>query len=277
MKLSLLIISLFAGVFLLIGLDKVSSEEEVVSKKEKMAKIIFHYEDSFSKEEKEKVESWLNQTASATQRTLGTYPFDLHFYLHRSNNSKEPVPWANTQRSSKQGVHFHVNTDFPIEDFLSDWTAPHEISHLAIPFLGKSNSWFAEGFATYMQNEILLEMEECTQEDINKKFKTKLDMARPYYQKDEPYAEVAMSLRKTYHFPEMYWGGAFFFIQLNNNIKAIDGRTLGEVLKDYQICCRLEDDDLESLLNSIDQLVEGKPASDLMDKYKTLPAKEIFK
>jgi len=277
MKFKLVLISLIAGLFIFIGLNRASTEEDKSPIENKMAKIIFHYKDDFSKAEKEKVEYWLKQTAEATQRTVGVYPFDLHFYLHKSDNANEPVPWANTVRSEIQGVNFHVNTEFPIEDFMSDWTASHEISHLAIPFVGKSNSWFAEGFATYMQNEILLEMEECTQEDIDKKFKIKLDMARPYYQENDPFADVAMALRKDYRFPEMYWGGAYYFIQLNNDIKAIDGRSLGDVLKEYQPCCRLEDDDLESLLQSIDQLVDGMPASKLMNKYRTLPAKEIFK
>lgn len=239
--------------------------------------VIYHYVDDFNSPEKEKIENWLNQVAEATQSILGTYPFELHFYLHRSDNSTEPVPWANTVRSEIQGVHFHVNTDYSLDEFLSDWTAPHEISHLAIPFVGKSNAWFSEGFATYMQNEILLEMKECTQEDIDKKFKTKLDMARPYYQENEPFDKVAMSLRKTYNYPEMYWGGAYFFIQLNASLLASNDRSLGNVLKEYQSCCRLEDGSMGAIIESIDKLVEGEPARDLLSDFQTLAAKDVFK
>jgi hypothetical protein len=238
--------------------------------------IVFHYEDSFSEAEKVKLETWLKTTVNATEKLLGKYPFKLYLYLHRSENAGEPVPWANTERSEKQGVHFHVNPDYSLEAFLGDWTAPHEISHLAIPFVGRSNSWFAEGFATYMQGEILLEMGECTQKDIDLKYEEKMNNARPYYMVDEPYAEVAMNLRKSHHYPEMYWGGALFFVQLNNVLVEEEQTTLYEVLQDYQLCCRLNDSDLSSVLNSFDSITNSEVASALLDDYRTLPARELF-
>lgn len=240
------------------------------------APIKFHYVDDFNVREKEKMEEWLTITSQATQRVLGIYPFDLHFYMHRADASGEPVPWANTQRSNEQGVNFHVDTSYPLEDFLQDWTAPHEISHLAIPFVGKSNSWFAEGFATYMQNEILLEMGQCTQLDIDTKFKSKLDNARPYYQVEEPYASTAMALRQRHRYPEMYWGGAVFFIQLDALLDKEKSISLCQLLTKYQACCRLDDENLQNLLTSWDSISSSKLASDLMYDYTTLPAKDIF-
>jgi len=252
------------------------SAKEVAELAISSPEVIFHYVDEFTPVEKEKLEKWLIETVEGTERTLGKYPFDLHLYMHRSSRSTEPVPWANTDRSSIQEVHFHVDTRFPIEDFLKDWTAPHEISHLAIPFVGKSNSWFAEGFATYMQNEILLEMKQCTQEDIDRKYEQKLNAARPYYQTDEPFAQVAMDLRKSHHYPEMYWGGAYFFFQLNEILESTDGRSLIDIMKIYEPCCRLNDKNINDILTSIDEQVEGTPAQDLMKRYRTVPAKEIL-
>lgn len=238
--------------------------------------ILFHYEDSFSESEKQKLEEWLNTTVNAAQNLLGKYPFELHLYLHRSDNSGEPVPWANTERSEKQGVHFHVDPDYPLQSFLHDWTAPHEISHLAIPFVGKSNSWFAEGFATYMQNEILLAMGECTQKDIDLKYEEKINNARPYYMVDEPYAEVAKGLRKTHHYPEMYWGAALFFVQLNDRFINDHQTSLSKVLQDYQSCCRLNDKSIQGVLESFDTITGSNTAIDLMEMYTTLPARKLF-
>jgi hypothetical protein len=240
------------------------------------ATIQFHYEDSFSIGEKVKVEKWLTTTAFATQDVLGVFPFMLNFYIHRSKDAGEPVPWAHTQRSTDQGVHFHIDTEYSLQEFLKDWTAPHEISHLAIPFVGKSNSWFAEGFATYMQNEILLAMGQCTQADIDVKYASKFNDARPYYQVDEPFAEVAMALRKKHRYPEMYWGGALFFVQLDEILKEENNISLCDLFQDYEPCCRLKDNNLSSVLNSFDSLVNGSPANDLMQVYKTQPARTVF-
>ena len=247
-----------------------------ISSNTNSAAIQFHYEDSFSPEEKKKVEKWLNMTAKATQDVLGAFPFVLNFYIHRSDDAGEPVPWAHTQRTADQGVHFHIDPSYSLSEFLKDWTAPHEISHLAIPFVGKSNSWFAEGFATYMQNEILLAMGECTQTDIDEKFASKLNNARPYYQVDEPFAEVAMSLRKKHKYPEMYWGGALFFIQLDQLLKKENDISLCDLFQEYEVCCRLSDKNLSQVLNSFDSLVEGSPANDLMLIYTTQAARTVF-
>lgn len=278
LKTSLLIISLGIGLsaFYAISKPEIAEEKNVLAIDDSFAEIKFHYVDEFTLEEKNKIEKWLMLTSEASQRVLGFYPFDLNFYLHRADGSSEPVPWANTQRSTDQGVNFHVDTSFPIEDFLKDWTAPHEISHLAIPFVGKSNSWFAEGFASYMQNEILLEMGECTQLDIDNKFKAKLDNARPYYQENEAYSKVAMDLRKRHKYPEMYWGGSVFFIQLDEILKKDKNISLCQLLAKYQDCCRLEDNNLSDLMESWNKITESKLASELMFKYTTVPAREIF-
>lgn len=252
------------------------SERNTIHKQANNAAIQFHYEDSFSIGEKVKVEKWLTSTAAATQDVLGIFPFELNFYIHRSEDAGEPVPWAHTQRSSDQGVHFHIDTEYSLQEFLKDWTAPHEISHLAIPFVGKSNSWFAEGFATYMQNEILLAMGQCTQADIDAKYVSKFNNARPFYQADEPFAEVAMSLRKKHRYPEMYWGGALFFVQLDQILKEGNNISLCDLFQEYEPCCRLKDNNLSSVLNSIDSLVKGSPANELMQVYKTKPARTVF-
>ena len=134
--------------------------------KELPKNIAWHWEDHFTPVEKEKLVDWLEQTTEAVQSTLGTYPFTIHFYMHRRDYANEPVPWAHTSRGSEQAVHFHVDPNYELKEFLADWTAPHEISHLSIPFLGKENSWFAEGYATYLQCQVMYTMGEYNQQSL---------------------------------------------------------------------------------------------------------------
>lgn len=257
-------------------IKEIDSSESAINNVIGPEKIIFIYESDFSSSEKIKLEKWLNSTTMAVAKRLGDYPFQVHYYLNRSENAGEPVPWAHTERSDIQGVHFHVNPDFSLEDFLNDWTAPHEISHLAIPFVGKSNSWFAEGFATYMQNEVLLEMNEMTEKQVKDKYDSKLDAAYPYYQKEEPFAEVAMDLRSQHRYPQMYWGGAYFFVQLDKELKKNNGKSLCEVLVEYQDCCRLQDGSIDDIMTSFDQISDGNTSRELINNFRTLPAKEIL-
>lgn len=240
------------------------------------AEIIFHWEDHFNNKEKDKITLWLNKTALAAQQTLGNYPFDIHFYIHRSDNANEPVPWGNTERSEIQGVTFHVNPEFSIEEFLNDWTAPHEISHLAIPFPGKSNRWFSEGFATYMQGQILIKMGEFTTAEIETKYKKKLSNCWTYYQSDSPFIAVADSLKSNHHYAEMYWGSVTYFANLNQHLKQTQDLSLNELLQEYQTCCRLNDENLSDIIRSFDQLTNNSYSSDLLDAYQNGPAREIM-
>jgi hypothetical protein len=237
---------------------------------------IFHWEDKFNKEEKNKITTWLNKTASATQQTLGNYPFDLHFYIYRADNANEPVPWGNTERSEIQGVTFYVNPDFSLEEFLHDWTAPHEISHLAIPFPGRSNKWFSEGFATYMQGLVLIEMGEFTAGQIEEKYQKKLANCRPYYQSDSPFIFVADSLKGNHHYPEMYWGSVTYFENLNSYLIQTQGKSLTEYLRAYQLCCRLEDKNLDNFIRSFDQLTGNPYAGELLDAYRYGKARDVI-
>ena len=240
------------------------------------AEIIFHWEDNFNNKEKDKIVTWLNKTALATQQTVGNYPFDLHFYIHRADNATEPVPWGNTERSEIQGVTFHVNPEFSLEEFLNDWTAPHEISHLAIPFPGKSNRWFSEGFATYMQGQILIKMGEFTLEQIENKYQKKLSTCWPYYQSDSPFIVVADSLKRNHHYAEMYWGSVTFFVNLDQHLKQTQGFSLNELLQDYQSCCRENDGNLSDIIRSFDRLTNNSYPSDLLEAYRFGPARDVM-
>lgn len=239
-------------------------------------KYTIHWQDKFNKEEKAKVEHWLEVVNSACTEVLGEYPFKINFNIYKVNNAREPVPWAQTVRSNEQGVNFHIDPDFTLEEFLNDWTAPHEISHLSIPFLGPENMWFAEGYATYMQGQILIAMKEFSKEQIEDKFQSKLRKAIPYYQSNSPFIEVADSLKNHYLYPELYWGSATYFASLNNYLLEKHGSSLTEIISEYQSCCRLSDDTLSDLMKSFNKLIGDPYASDLLESYKRNPARDVI-
>jgi hypothetical protein len=60
-----------------------------------------------------------------------------------------------TRRDGKGSVHFHVDTRFGLTKFVDDWTVYHELAHMALPYLGSEYRWFSEGFASFMQYQIM--------------------------------------------------------------------------------------------------------------------------
>jgi hypothetical protein len=217
------------------------------------ASLRFEWRDSFTPREKDKLTMWVRETADALESLVGPLPFEVLIVFHRSDGSREPVPWANTQRSRNQGVHFHVDPRYPLEAFRRDWTAPHELSHLVLPYVGSKNRWFAEGFASYMQYQVMHAMGVLDEAQLLQQYWRKLDWAaRRYVYSDQPFAEAAPRLRADGQYPVMYWGGAVYFLQADDGLLEQAAGTLLGTLSAYLECCRRNRRRLSSLAAELD-------------------------
>jgi len=238
--------------------------------------IVWHWEDEFSTAERGKVEDWLNSVTGAAESTLGIYPFPLHFYIHRRSGSSEPVPWASTRRHSVQGVDFHIDPDYSLQSFLDDWTAPHEISHLSIPYLGREQAWFAEGFASFLQYQIMQELGIYSEQEIRELYSEKIERVRSYYDRDQDFVTISKNLQSRRQFSIMYWGGASYFMQIDERLRTEHGQDFTGIIKEYLLCCRLKDASIEELVESWDHLLGEPLFSDMMLKYRSAPASEVL-
>lgn len=96
---------------------------------------------------------WLEEAANAVARVHGRYPVPYAQLIAVSGDwGGEPVPWAQVWRGGGPGVHFFVDASASLAAFREDWTAPHELSHLLLPFVTRRDAWFSEGLASYYQN-----------------------------------------------------------------------------------------------------------------------------
>lgn len=241
-------------------------------------KLHWVWEDDFSQADKEKLSEWIENVYVAAVAVLGEFPFDINIHFYIQQDAGEPVPWAHTRRSGIQSVHFHVDTSYAMDQFLADWTAPHEISHVALPFLGKENGWFAEGFATYMQCQVMQAMHVMTEQEVLDKYREKIAANKPFFENEEkPFAEAARQIvRVDHNYPAMYWGSVTFFINLDKRLRPEKGFGLNHLIQLYQKQGRSEDQSIEEMVKSLDDLV-GKPiCADLFRQYSEEPAKKVF-
>jgi hypothetical protein len=288
MKISAIIIGLGAALLALIGfvnssnisstnIDQEPTTNTTPPKRNIVeSPIIWHWENRFEKQEVYQIKKWLNLVNSSVTKTLGKYPFKVHFYIHRSKNGNEPVPWAHTTRGEDLGVHFHVNMDYSPQEFLNDWTAAHEISHLSIPFVGKENAWFSEGYASYMQYQVMQEQGVYSKEEVVERYKMKFTKCKSSYQTQLPFPQAADSLKKSWNYPDMYWGGASFFWLLNDGYNKGIGQSLPEVITKYVVSKRVNESTPEQFCQSLDEFTKTKIASELWIQFQTQPAYQIF-
>ena len=234
--------------------------------------IRYHWQDTFSEIEKAKLVTWLTRTYEAKQSLVGVLPFAVHIHFHRVSNAEEPVPWAHTQRSPDQGVHFYVDPQYPFEDFINDWTAPHELSHLILPYLGSRQAWFAEGFASYMQYQIMIEMGVLTQAQSRQRYLERFNRAQQRFDLPHlPFAKAAQELRKQRRFPTLYWGGAIYFWQVNAQLREHSADALIGALAQFVQCCRRSTRTFDQLITQLDTLTASQDFSTALKSFREQP------
>ena len=100
--------------------------------------------------------AWIQDAANSVAAINGRFPVPSPQVL--------VMPGARAQRADAVGLRsarwsgggsFLRQTGAePLRDYVEDWTAPHELSHLLLPYVSSSDAWLSEGMATYYQNVV---------------------------------------------------------------------------------------------------------------------------
>ncbi|RLA47339.1 MAG: hypothetical protein DRR06_02705 [Gammaproteobacteria bacterium] len=234
------------------------------------AEPIIIWQDSFTTKERQKLTSWISEVSANVETLVGPFPFEVRIQFFRRGHAREPVPWANTIRSRTPGVRFYVDPLYSLDSFRRDWTAAHEISHLILPYLGSQNAWFAEGFASFMQYQVLHTMGVLSKQKMAQRYHRSIVRAEhDYAYPTQPFVAAAPRLRMEGKYSVMYWGGAVYFLQVDHWLVQTRGTTLIDVLKDYIDCCRRNGDDLDQLIIQLDQLVGFEVFAKQMARFQS--------
>lgn len=233
------------------------------------AELQVEFEDRFSPGEKEKLVAWVTEVKDGVEGLVGEYPIDIRVRFTRSW-SRKPVPFGRTLRGRRQGIQFHVNPRFSLDELRRDWTAAHEFSHLILPFLGREYAWFAEGFASFMQYQVMHSMGVIDGEEVTRRYRSKLDKAaRRYHYPDRAFVATTPGLRAERKYPVMYWGGAVFFFRLNEALEANADTTVVGLVSDYMRCCRRSRSSLTGLAADLDRIIGSPVVSEELGRFES--------
>jgi len=233
--------------------------------------VIYGFE-SFSSTEKNKLQLWLNQSFQATNAVLGPYPFTAELYLTKRQNADEPVPWAYTQRMQQQQVYFEVDTRYSLDEFQQDWTAAHEFSHLALPLLDREDKWFAEGFASFMQYQVLQQQQQL-KGTPDYWYQQKLQPLAAMLEHTElDLVQQSKNWLQQRRYKQAYWASCLFFIEADHLLRQ-QKSSLAAVIRHYQQQNRLKDQELQQLIRSLDRLLPKPLFAPLLKKYQQQSAK----
>ena len=255
------------GLVLLNGIGVCSMAQADEKPVPRDAGLEFVYDDGFTESERRKLEAWIAEVAGALEVLVGPLPMDVRFRFARHEGAG-PVPWANTLRGRRQGVRLYVDPTQPVEAFRNDWTAPHELSHLVLPFVGREHAWFSEGFASFMQFRVMRIMDVLDDEAMAARYSERLDTAAAAYsQPNRRFVEAVPQLRAEGLYPTIYWGGASYFLEMEERLER-QGVSLIGVLSDYLACCRRNEDELEDLVAKLDDLAGSTTLSEGLNGFR---------
>ena len=181
------------------------------------------------------LQRWAEEAARATVLPSGRFPLRSARVEVREMQSRgdSPVPWGQTSRDGDVSVLLYVRRGANYEQLRADWTAVHEFSHLAHPYLGERGRWLAEGLASYHQNVLRARAGLLAAEDAWQK----LDAG---FRRGEAVGggpTLDAMGRQRGGTMRVYWAGAAYWLEMDLALRRDHATTLQAVLDRYALCC----------------------------------------
>ena len=185
------------------------------------------------------VQQWLARAAGAVTLVYGRFPVETaQVLVVPGARGDEPVPWAYVLRGGMPSVHFFINQRRPLSQFLTDWTAVHELSHLLLPYIRPEDAWLSEGLASYYQNVLSARAGMITEQEAWQR------MHRGFRRgmRSMPGLTLADATERMYRdgaFMRVYWHGAAMLLLADERLRLrTRGReSLDTALAKLHDCC----------------------------------------
>jgi hypothetical protein len=189
------------------------------------------------------VQQWITRAATAVSGLYGAFPVDTaQIIVVPGARGDEPVPWAYVLRGGLPSVHFFINQRRPLAEFLTDWTAVHEMSHLLLPYVRPEDAWLSEGTASYYQNVLRARAGMLSEQDAWQRMHSGFRRGM----KSMPGITLADATERMYRdgaFMRVYWHGAAMLLLADQRLRARSaGReSLDTALAKLHDCCLAPD------------------------------------
>jgi len=214
--------------------------------------------DGLAPEIKSKFSNWSSETLNAVERTLGPLPqSQLPIRLKTKFLASEPVPWGQVERDkydTGDGLYLVVYRHARPNQLKQDWTLYHEISHIYLPYLDYQSFWISEGFATYMQNVVMLQNGVYSVPQFVEKLSAGLKRGKKNtLMASGPLNQVTRDMRRNRAFMRVYWTGTAFFIEADVKLQQ-QGKDLTSVIRQFSSCCKSDIESGKALVKQLDKL-----------------------
>ncbi|HME38319.1 MAG TPA: hypothetical protein VKG63_05080 [Steroidobacteraceae bacterium] len=121
------------------------------------------------------------------------------------------VGGGRTTNESGLMIRVRVGREATSAELAADWVLVHEMVHLALPELGRTHDWLAEGLATYVEGIARAQFGNREIADVWAEYRHSMPLGLPHP------GEGGMDETPTWG--RTYWGGALFCLQADVKIR----------------------------------------------------------
>jgi hypothetical protein len=153
---------------------------------------------------------WTNDAARAISGYYGRFPIQRTLVMVLPTNGDE-VGFGQASGGGGAAILARVGAQAGPAAIVDDWVLPHEMVHLAMPYMRRRYHWFEEGLATYVEPIARVRAGQTSVDEIWKPFLRQMHHGLP-----EPGDE---GLDNTHTWGRTYWGGALFCLLADIDIR----------------------------------------------------------
>ena len=165
---------------------------------------------------------WLERALGSLSHRFGALASKSTQVTIRSSRGNEAVPFGQVLRGGGGSLHFYINHRYPVKQFLDDWTAYHEVSHLLLPFINRSDAWVSEGFASYWQYLLMVDSGQIEAKEFWRRFYNGIRRGEKSWRRTKHLSlnEATESMFSLGAVRRAYWSGAVVFFNLDFALRA---------------------------------------------------------
>ena len=212
------------------------------------------------------VRDWVLRSASIVSAYFGEFPVPA-VTIRVATTDSSSMGSGRTYGYPQPRIEVNVGQHVSLQSLNDDWVLVHEMSHLSLPAIDESHTWFAEGVAVYVEGVARAQAGNISETRLWGEYATSMPKGLPQLN-DE-------GLDRTHTWARTYWGGALYCLLADVKIRETTSNRRG--LQDaLRAIARAgggmsEEWSIEHILNVGDAATATSVMTDLYLKMKDQP------
>ena len=174
--------------------------------------------DDMLAKEQPRLRDWIDRSAHIVADYYGQFPAPLVVIRLRGMDGSG-INGGRTTNDSGLMIQMRVGRETTRDQLAADWVLVHEMVHLALPEVGRTHDWLAEGLATYVEGVARAQYGNRAIADVWAEDRNSMPKGLP--RAGEGGMDQSPSWART------YWGGALYCLQADVAIREQTANRVG--------------------------------------------------